>query len=541
MTVERRRKLTKMVFFSFLSAVLDVAGIALLVVLIHYITITSLALSPLQISIYSLGIILFFLLKNIFTLYLTKIQASFAFSESLINSTSIFKTIYNQNELFFRDQETGSLISDIMYVPNAFSNGVILGYITLITELAVMLLMMIFLAITSPYISLLLIFFIAPTAFYTYRSIEKKVELLGNLRNRNVQQAQDSLVQGLNAHTDATVYNRKDFFGNIFHKFQLKISEIDSSVYTLNSVPAKFMELFAVMAFCLLYIYHRQVNPENSFAFDMALFVAAAFRLLPSVNRTLGSILRIKNHWFAIDILKGYQNKKKSVINDEEFEFNKNIILEKIEFGYNETKICSVEFLEIKKGSCIGIFGNTGEGKSTFLKLLLQLIPADKGKFKLDGILITPEKTKAFAQLFAYVRQDVFILNATLQENISLSANNEYNHKRVDEIIVALNLSSIAHLFFDENNIAGEAGSKLSGGQKKLIALARALYFNRPVIILDEALASLDPDTAKTVMNVLKEEIKKGKTIIIVSHEKNVFEICDTVYEFKNGSLINQD
>ena len=353
-----------------------------------------------------------------------------------------------------------------------------------------------------------------------------------------VKQAQDALVQSIQAHTDAVMYNRKEHFEKFFHTFQNQISNTDSSVFTLNSLPPRMMELFAVIALCLIYIYTVKSGNENNLPFNITLFIGAAFRLLPSVNRSLGSMLRIKNHWFAIDVLSHYWEQNREELKGTPVLFSKHILLQNIEFTFGDNAICNIDNFKIVKGSSVGIYGNTGEGKSTFIQLLLQLMPVNKGTFMVDDVRIEKENSASYRQLFAYIKQDVFILNASLQENISLSSEDKCDHVLLGEIISKLELDKIKHLFDNENSNAGEAGKKLSGGQKKLVALARALYFDKQVIVLDEALASLDNDSVKMVLGVLKQEHKKGKTIMIVSHQKNVFEICDIVYEFKNGTLL---
>lgn len=139
----------------------------------------------------------------------------------------------------------------------------------------------------------------------------------------------------------------------------------------------------------------------------------------------------------------------------------------------------------------------------------------------------------------AYIKQDVFIFNGSLAENISMNAGEAIDMNKVTAIVTRLGLSGISHIV-TENGNAGESGNNLSGGQKKLIALGRALYFDKQILLLDEVMASMDKETMQRTLRVLKEEQMKNKTIIIVSHQKEVFDSCDTVYEFKNGALYIQ-
>lgn len=535
-SIPQRKKLSLMVFYSLISALLDVFGIASLVYAVNLIT-SKIDSATSNLILGAIGVIIFFIIKNFLTTYLTKLHAHFAFNEAQNQSRNLFRIIYNQDGQFFRNAETGALVSDVMYVPGAFSNGVIMGYITLITEICVSLLMLIFLSFTAFYISLLVFICIAPAAYLSYRSIKNKVERLGDYRNSQVKAAQDALIQAMDAHTDATVYDRKKYFESGFDILQGNIYGTDAKVYTFNSIPARLMELFAVMALCIIYIYHNKFEGATSLPFDMTLFIASAFRLLPSVNRSLGSMLRIKNHWFSVDVLQSYLKREKGNTQTEPISYNKSIRLENIKFRFENKEICNIESFEIKQGTCIGIFGNTGEGKSTFLQLLLRLIPASEGKIFIDDNVLTDNRISSYRNLFSYVKQDVFILNGSLLENITFGTENEADLNSFNKIVSKLALNKIEHLFANSNSSAGESGSKLSGGQKKLISLARALYFNHPILVLDETFASFDVETLKNVISVLDDEKKKGKTILIVSHQRSAFEICDLIYEFKNGTL----
>jgi ABC-type multidrug transport system fused ATPase/permease subunit len=533
----RRKKLALMTAYSVFSAVLDVGGITLLVFTAGYVSEHADTLNHTEILTGSTCFLVFFILKNWINSYLTRRQASFAFSEALMQSTTVFNKIHNKNELFFRKAETGALISDIMYVPASFANGVILGYITLITEMGVLLLMILFLLVSSFYVSVLVFLFVAPAAFFAYRSVRNKVEALGNDRNNNVKKAQDALIQGMQGHTDALLYNRTGYFRNFFSQYQEKISTTDALVFSLNSLPARLMELFAVLALCIIFVYTRLKGESASLPFSITLFVASAFRLLPSINRSLGSLLRIRNHWFAVDTLKMYHSDPDPEVSNDALLFNDRITVEGLGFGYDLKEICRIHSFTLLKGSCIGIYGNTGEGKSTFIQLFLGLIPSKEGLFTVDGQEVESASGERYRRLFAYIRQDVFVLNASLAENIALGSEEVQDIERLNAIVRRLELEKIGHLFSGEDINAGEAGNKLSGGQRKLVALARALYFEKPVLVLDETLASLDDETTGLVLNVLREEHRKGKTILIVSHLKKVFEICDAVFEFKSGTL----
>lgn len=535
LTHDERKELRRMVFLSALSALLDTGSIAFIVWVIREVSDTLMTTDTTPLLLGVGGVILVFILKNIFITWINYRQAGFAFRMSHRMSRMVFNSLYAKDAIFFSGAETGSLIGDTMYIPNAFANGIVLGYITLLTELTVFVMMLAFLAWVAFKVSILMLLLLGPAALLSYQFIKGRTEKLGKVRSGHVKQAQDAMVQSIQAHTDALMYNRTSYFEEFFIAFQKKISAIDATVFTLTGLPQRFMEVFAVAAVCFIFLFQKYFGHQASVVFLVTLFAASAFRLLPSVNRILSSVLKIKNHWFALDTLKEYSESAGARDEGVVPAFSHRIEVTDLQFAYDAKNICSVPFFELKKGQCIGIYGPTGEGKSTFVQLLMQLIPADDGVIRLDDAVITPALRYRYHQLFAYIKQDVFILNASLFKNITLSREQEQDMSRVQQVVERLHLEKLNVL--DDAFQAGESGNKVSGGQKKLIALARAIYHNKEVLVLDEVTASLDQETRDLVMQVLEEEHKKGKTIILISHQREVFSICDRVYEFRNGTL----
>lgn len=525
-----------MIVLSVISALLDTGSIAFFVWMIRNASQPLLEADATTLLLGVALVILVFILKNIFLGWITYRQAAFAFRMSYCMSRKVFNSLYAKDAIFFSGAETGSLIGDTMYIPNAFANGVLLGYITLLTEMAVFLLMIAFLATVAFKISVLMLLILGPAALLSYQQIKARTGQLGDKRSTQVKQAQDAMVQSIQAHTDALLYNRKSYFESFFISFQKQIASIDAKVFALTNLPQRFMEVFAVMAVCFLFLFQKYFGNNQSVIFLVTLFAASAFRLLPSVNRMLSSVLKIKNHWFSVTTLQDYETHESDGKPSTPLAFNQSIQLSDLQFSYHTKTVCQVPYFELKKGQCIGIYGPTGEGKSTFVQLLMQLIPAEAGEIRLDGNALIPEQRFAYHQLFAYLKQDVFILNASLKMNIALSHEEDWDEARLQEVITRLQLENLT-VEAMASEAAGEGGSKLSGGQKKLVALARALYHNKQVLVLDELTASLDQETRNRVLALLNEEHKAGKTIVMISHQPEVFTFCDAIYEFKEGTL----
>lgn len=205
------------------------------------------------------------------------------------------------------------------------------------------------------------------------------------------------------------------------------------------------------------------------------------------------------------------------------------IVVDNISFSYGDTPVFENASLRIKKGDTVAIASASGMGKSTFLKLLLGIIPPNKGSIHVclkNGIKYNIDKsTRA---LFAYVPQGNMVLSGTIRDNIAFSDNMSYDEERIVSSAKAAQLwDFIEKLPKGLDTVIGEKGLGLSEGQVQRLAIARAIYHGSPVLLLDEATSALDEETeAALLRNITNLE---GITCIIVSHRRAAFEICRQV------------
>ena len=214
----------------------------------------------------------------------------------------------------------------------------------------------------------------------------------------------------------------------------------------------------------------------------------------------------------------------------------KSIVLTGVNFTYKNKKIFNNLNFEIEKDNIIAIYGESGIGKSTLLKLILGIIKLDKGSicFKLDdGSSIEVDSNSR--NMFSYVPQGKFIISGTIKENI-VFANREISEKQLEEALLVSECKS----FIDElpdgiNTKIGERGNGLSEGQIQRLAIARAIASQSPILILDEITSSLDSKTEEIVLNNIKN--LKNRTCIIVTHRNSISSICDKEYVVENMNI----
>ena len=197
--------------------------------------------------------------------------------------------------------------------------------------------------------------------------------------------------------------------------------------------------------------------------------------------------------------------------------------------------------LEIKIGDTIGIFGDSGSGKSSFINLLIGLLKPKSGQILINGIDIN-SNINAWRESIGYVPQNIFLIDDTLKRNISFDL--EIDTGDVKKINECLKQSELINFVNNLQNgldtIVGERGSRISGGQLQRVGIARALYNDPKILIFDESTSALDKETElEIIKNIYK--FKSKKTLIIITHKKELLKECDKIYKLENGKFLQNE
>ena len=190
----------------------------------------------------------------------------------------------------------------------------------------------------------------------------------------------------------------------------------------------------------------------------------------------------------------------------------------------------------------IGIAGGTGCGKTTVVDIILGLLEVQKGTLEVDGKVITKQNSRSWQRSIGYVPQHIYLADDTVAANIAFGLET----KDINEVLIekAAKIANLHQFVIDElpnqyQTIVGENGVRLSGGQRQRIGIARALYNNPQLLILDEATSSLDTETELAVMEAINN-LSKDITIILIAHRLNTVKNCDIIFQLDKGQLIRQ-
>ena len=285
-------------------------------------------------------------------------------------------------------------------------------------------------------------------------------------------------------------------------------------------------------------------DPLNKLIPTLGIFAAATFRILPSINKILVNSQTIRFSRSAIDLIHEefvkIKNEKKLEDPIENIKF-KNLNLNNISFHYssNGKKIFDKINLNIAHGKTYGFIGSSGEGKSTLMDILMCIQDPQEGKIIINDNRGINQLKRSWQNIIGYVPQNVFLTDDTIKNNIALGENNEdINQKMLKQSIKQSQLENyIYELDNGLDTIVGENGVAISGGQRQRIGIARALYINPQILILDEITSALDTNTELKIIDELNT-LKGDKTILIITHRMSATKYCDEVFKIDNKKLI---
>ncbi|RQD76039.1 MAG: ABC transporter ATP-binding protein, partial [Halanaerobium sp. MSAO_Bac5] len=281
----------------------------------------------------------------------------------------------------------------------------------------------------------------------------------------------------------------------------------------------------------------------------VSLFAFAGYRLMPALQRIFKAASSLNFNTAILDrIHEDIFEKGEFASLDwpeerpQPLEFNNKIKLKNIKFSYpddQEVVLKNIN-LEIKKNTEIGLAGTTGAGKSTLVNVILGLLNPEEGKIEIDGIEINQDNIRNWQQNLGYVPQDIYMCDDTILSNIAFGVpKDEIDMEAVKK---ATKIANIDNFIEDElpqgyNTVVGERGVRVSGGQRQRLGLARALYHDPEVLVLDEATSSLDGATQKSVMEAINN-VAKVKTMIIIAHRLSTVQNCDCIHMLEDGEII---
>ncbi|MBC6697788.1 ABC transporter ATP-binding protein [Hymenobacter puniceus] len=489
-------------------------------------------------------IFLFFIFKNLFTTWVNYLQTRFTADIGLKIIASQLTKYLSLSFWKFNDSGSASLMNSALHVPGVYVSGILRPLFVFFSEAAVILVIVISIVIYKPLLLAVLGVVLVPTTWLMYWLLRSRTQEIGN-RINVLRPISFSLVSDLFiGFIELKLANKQQDFRRKLLENQEELQKLDAEGYLYGLLPVKMIEMVAILGVLTIFVYALFFSDNTTDLIALVgLFAAAAYRLMPSVNRMLQSLFQLKQAQYTIQIINSDQNSEHFVPehpNQETISFNNSISFKNVYYrfpGAENDTIKNVS-LDIKKGEKIGFIGSSGSGKTTLMNVLLRFYLEQKGHILVDGKPLTSQNILSWYNIIGYVKQDTFLMEASIQDNITLG-DLQIDANRLQYAIEQASLTEfIKGLPEGVNTHIGERGSKLSGGQRQRIGIARALYKRTEVLVLDEATSALDNDTEREVNEAINKLSHTDITILIIAHRITTLRECDRIYELNQGEIV---
>ena len=499
--------------------------------------------------------LIYFLLIIFFTIYLFKISTLLFISwyqqKLLYNlkyniSNKFYFNYITEDYSFYRNKNTAGFIRNIMSEVDNLINFY-LSTVSIVLELVVLISLSIFLLYINISVTLISFTFFAAVAITYFSLIKKRLSNWGYQRQKIDEKKIKFLQEGFGAFKEIKIMGRENFFYENFRNQNFDYASISLRVNFLNQVPRHLFDFTAIVMIIIIFLVLKILGLDFSETFSLlALYLAAAFRLIPATNRLLYGLQTIKFFYPSLDILskeilsftEKFKIQKSNII--RKANFKNSIYIDIKDFKYSGEDIFGLKNIkfEISKNSKIGIIGKSGSGKSTLIENIAGILKPTSGDIKVDGRSIYENK-RDWMNILAYIPQKIFILDDSLKNNILFGADSKlYDDKYIIELLEKTNLKHLLKKLKNGlNHNLGEKGVNLSVGEVQRVGIARAFLNDPEIVILDEATSSLDTFTESKILN---EIYKFEKTFISVAHRIGTLKKSDLIIKIDDGKIIEQ-
>ncbi len=499
------------------------------------------------------GFIALYITKNSYLTALQYLQCRFIYSKQVELSSRLFRAYLYSPYTFHLQRNSAELIRNLSIETTLFFVSVLSPGLLALTEITILSCIALFLFLMEPVTFLMAAGVIGLATMSFYRVVRIKLSQLGKSRQYYEGQVIQTINQAFGGVKEAKVLGREQFFLNVYRQNNTAFTRTLQYFQIVSQLPRFFIETVAVVGLMLIFVSVLVQGRELSEVIPtLSLFAAAAFRLMPSINRILNAVTAMRFSSHTVHVL--YQDLMElkpliaspnlsnfSKIPDNTLVLETQIELRNVVYQYPGASDASLRgvSLTIPKGTSVGFVGSSGAGKTTIVDVILGLLPPTQGQVLVDGRDIYDDLS-AWQRLIGYIPQSIYLCDDTLRNNIAFGIPaDEINEDWIESAVESAQLTELVHSLPEGlDTLVGERGVRLSGGQRQRVGIARALYHNPEVLVMDEATAALDNQTEAGVMEAV-EKLSGEKTLIMIAHRLSTVKNCDRLYFMNQGKIVD--
>ena len=501
--------------------------------------------------IFFIGVLVFLILlfSNAFKALTTYAQLRFTFMREHSISCRLIEGYLHQPYHWFLNRNSSDLSKTILSEVQQVVSGALLPIMTIIAQGMVVIAMILLLIFIDPKLALIVGVILGIVYGLIFGLVKKFLSRIGNDRFEANKDRYKAVNEAFGAIKEVKLGGLENSYIYRFSRPSYIHASLQAASQVVGQLPRFALEAIAFGGLLLIILYLLSINGDFATALPiLTLYAFAGYRLMPALQQIYSNLTLIRFVSPALDNLHedfNSLNFEPETFNYNEknnFKFDKKIVLNKIYFSYPNAEKTALKdiTLTIPVRNTIGIVGLTGSGKTTTVDLILGLLKPDKGTICVDDKEINDDNRRKWQRSIGYVPQQMYLSDDTIAANIALGVSPEnIDMKKVEKASRIANLHDFVTSELSEGyfTIAGERGIRLSGGQRQRIGIARALYHNPKVLILDEGTSALDNITEKIVMKAINN-LNNEITIILIAHRLSTVRECDIIYFFNKGRVL---
>ena len=556
-----RKKAFLLTFLIFISAILDVLGVASIIPLIALLSNPNLIESNVlinkvyvffnmndpQIFLFYLGgsFFIFFIISMVVKTLSTYFQFRFTLMCEYSIGKRLLQNYLHQSYSWFLDSHSSDLAKNILSTVNQVINQALLPFFNLISQSMITLFIITLLVYIDPKLTIYIGLTFGIVYGITYGLFINALNRNGLARVKNDQERYTALSNAFGSIKETKLGNLENFFIKQFSGPAKNFAKSQASGQIIGLLPRYLFEAIAFGGLLLIILYlMRQSNNFITILPILSLYAFAGYRLMPALQQVYVALTSLRFASAAINSVYKYRPVRYDTnAIKEKLDFKKEVSLKNITYHYPKSTKTNLNKISIKilAKSITGVVGLSGSGKTTLADIILGLLEPQEGTLKIDNKIINKNNLASWQNNIGYVPQQIFLTDQSISSNIAFGVDRELiDHDAVEHASKIANLHNfvINELPDKYDTIIGERGIRLSGGQRQRIGIARALYNNPSILILDEATNALDNLTEKAVMDSLYN-LRNKITIILIAHRLNTIKKCDQVFLIDQGEIID--
>lgn len=537
LSAKERRRFSLLILLDIVISIVDILSLVILLWLIQFYIqpgqntasfLPSWIADPESVLFIALFFLLFSL-KNIAGYLIIKAQYAFIGKVAVRISSHNLAEYQRSGYASFVDIDSSEHVRKIGFQPFEFSQFILSGIQQVITQSCMVIITVTAIILFNARLFLLLLVILLPPVVAVFYFVRKKLTASrSHIRSSNERSFQ-YLLDALKGYVEGNIFNRNSFFRNRFVKFRENYSRHLFHSQGLQSLPTRIIEIFIVLGlFILIAIAQWSQDADGSFLITIGAFMAAAYKIIPGIVRIINVSGQIRTYQYSVtDLLVDHKPVEHPGSLESSLE---SIELSKVHFQFGSQKVLKDFDMKIGRGDFAGIEGRSGIGKTTVMNLMLGFLSPMGGEIKVNGEKFQGIELKKVWPEVAYVRQQPFLIHDTIWRNITLSEKKP-DEKELAFALAASGLNELLNTLPEGlDKMIMENGKNISGGQQQRIVLARALYKNAQLFLLDEPFNELDEASEIKLLNTFKELAANGRMVVLITHDKKSLSYCNKVF-----------